>query len=304
MSPKLSGISFVVPAYNESKSVLGTLERLWTALSGLGLPFEIILVNDGSKDDTLAQVATFPHPLSVISHPINIGYGNSLKTGIKAANFEVIGIVDADGTYDIECLPQLVAEMEKGYDLVVAGRPNTSEFDGLSKRLFRWVFKKVLRVLVNKRIDDPNSGFRLFKRDKILQIFPFLCGTFSFTTTMTIFFFNMDWFVSYLSIPYHERTGHSKVKHFRDSILTLLMIVQGITFFNPIKFFFILMALVVVVIFIPAMGLAMLNMHTLSLYYLVFGALLSILIGIGVLGDIVRISIEKLINKDYPQKGR
>lgn len=285
------GLSFVVPIYNESASVVDTLTRLERVLSSLDIPFEILAVNDGSKDNSMEKLQSCGlDSVRVLSHPINIGYGNTLKKGIQNAQYPWVGIVDADGTYNIEGIPELVAEAEKGFDMVVASRSNISDLDRFFKRIFRGLLKFTLKRLVHKRIEDPNSGLRLFRRDLVLPLFPFLCGTFSFTTSLTIFFFKLDYLVGYLPMTYAVREGKSKVNHLRDSFITLWMISQGITFFSPLKAFMLLGFGFAFAVCIPSMFLALLKMHTLSLYLMIFGSVFLILIAVGVIGDIIRIS--------------
>src|SRR3989339_576763 len=101
----LPRISFVIPAYNEAGGILETLQRITKTLSALPNQTEVIVVNDGSRDETAALVSAFGQGVKLISHPINIGYGNALKTGIRAAQYEYVGITDADGTYEVEDIP-------------------------------------------------------------------------------------------------------------------------------------------------------------------------------------------------------
>jgi glycosyltransferase involved in cell wall biosynthesis len=283
------GLSFIVPAYNEADSVTETLTRLRETLQKTDKPFEIILVNDGSDDETLMKAKKF-HDVMIISHPINIGYGNAIKSGLKAARYDWIGITDADGTYPIEVLPAFISEMEKGFDMVVGSRSNISDIDRTGKKFFRWIYKKTISLMIAKNIKDPNSGFRLLKRDMALTLYPFLCGTFSFTTSLTIIASGLHFFIQYIPITYSERYGVSKVRHVGDSIKTIQYIIQGITFFNPIKFFMFLAIFMVLIVCIPAMFIALFNMHTLSLYYMIFGTAVTLLIALGVVGDIIRVS--------------
>jgi glycosyltransferase involved in cell wall biosynthesis len=292
MTQAQQGLSYIIPAYNEEKSIEDTVRRLRTTLAQIDIPSEIIVVNDGSRDKT-KELAQSCNGVRVISHPINIGYGNSLKTGIKHASFEWVGIVDADGSYPIEDIPLLVQAMQEGYDMVVGVRSNINDLDSYGKRVFRGLFKKLVCLLNDSRIEDPNSGLRIFRRDVAIRLFPFLCGTFSFTTSITILTSGLYYFIKYIPIQYSVRTGHSKVRHFRDSLRTFLYIIQGVIFFNPIKFFIILAISMIVLVCFPAMVIAMMRHPTLSLYYMIFGTAVALMIGMGGLGDIIRIAAER-----------
>lgn len=290
------GISYIVPAYNEESGIGDTIKQLHNTLTTLDIPYEIIVVNDGSQDKT-REIAQRCGDIVLINHPVNIGYGNSLKSGIQRARYDWIGIIDADGSYPIEEIPNLVKEMLNGFDMVIGSRKNTAKVDRFIKKFSRWVFKKMIKVIIKDSIEDANSGFRIFKRDLAVNFFPFLCGTFSFTTSLTILAMGKSCFIKHIPVQYNSRKGKSKVMHGRDSMRTIKYIIQGITFFDPIKFFMILSIFMIFIVCIPAMTLALFRMHTLSLYYMIFGAVVTLLLAVGVLGDIIRISSSQ---KEWP----
>ncbi|MBF0466915.1 MAG: glycosyltransferase family 2 protein [Nitrospirae bacterium] len=292
MQREKHGLSFIVPIYNEESGIIGTYNRLYETLGTLDMPWEIILVDDGSKDNTSELIKNLNEAV-IIRHPVNIGYGNALKTGIKHAQYNWIGTVDADGTYPIEAIPELLREMGNGFDMVIASRLNTAMIDTAIKRIFRFIFKLLVNGIFRNEIEDPNSGLRIFTKSLVSVFLPFLCGTFSFTTSLTLLAVGMSYFVKYVPVQYCCRQGTSKVRHIRDSIKTLQYIIQGITFYNPIKFFLLLSLAMIVLVCIPAMAIAMLRMLTLSLYYMIFGTAVTLLIGLGVLGDIIRISAQQ-----------
>jgi polyisoprenyl-phosphate glycosyltransferase len=289
------GLSYIIPAYNEEDGIVATVERLRSVLAGLAIPYEIIVVNDGSRDATRARAEALPG-VRVISHPINTGYGSAIKTGIIASRYEWIGIVDADGTYDIEQLPRLVEKMGEGFDMAVAARANVLEHDRLLKRLFRSWLTAFLNLLISARIVDPNSGFRLFTKSMARTFFPFLCNTFSFTTSITIFALGEGYFVSYVPMEYGRRTGKSKVC-FRDALRMAQLILQGITFFNPVKFYLMIGALWLVGCALPSMLMAAGGWQTAGLFYFFSGGIVTMVTGLGVLGDIIRISTITRVHK-------
>lgn len=283
------GLSYIVPAFNEEGAIVATVERLRVVLAGLGLPYEIIIVDDGSRDRTREQVESLGF-VRVVRHAVNIGYGSAIKSGIKAAKHDWIGIVDADGTYDIESLPRLVEKMREGYDMVVGARANVSELDSLAKKFFRQTLIGFLNLVVAGRIEDPNSGFRIFTKEMALFFFPFLCHTFSFTTSLTVFAFGERFFVSYVSVNYGSRTGKSKVHHFRDSLRMIQLVLQGITFFNPVKFYLMLSIALIAGVLAPSLVILAAGFASFAAYWFATGAIVCLLVGLGVLGDIVRIS--------------
>lgn len=296
------GLSILIPAYNEQGGIRRTLEELLQVLGSLNRPFEIIVINDGSRDDTIAQ-ATMPG-VRVISHPTNVGYGNALKTGIINARHDWVGIIDADGTYPCEDLGRLLEQMDKGFNMVIGERVNIHEHDKPFKRLMRRIYKASIRSLAGNNIRDANSGFRIFEKRVALEFLDFLCGTFSFTTGLTILAFEKPYFVGYVPIEYRDRVGKSHVRHVRDSIRTIQLIVQGITYYNPLKFFVLLTLAMVIFVGFPAMCMALLHMFTLSSYYMIFGCTASILLGLGLLGDIVRVTGGKIQACINPNKSK
>lgn len=297
------GLSFVIPAYNEEGAIVETLERLKVALEKTKHDHEIIVVNDGSRDATKEHAAKIKG-IKVISHPINTGYGSAIKTGVANAQYEWIGIVDADGTYEIENLHLLVEKMEGGFEMAIAERGNVLQTDKLLKRMFRKTLLKFIGIWVSGKIKDPNSGFRIFTRSFVMSFYPFLCDTFSFTTSSTIFAIGEGYFVSYVPMNYSKRVGKSKVSHVRDSFRMIQLILQGITFFNPLKFFIMLILAMLLSVDIPAFVLMQIGYDSLAFYYVLAGTISFLLFGIGVLADITRISSTMNIRKMHSITGR
>ncbi len=286
----VNGLSYIVPAYNEEGAITSTIERLQAVLPGLGIPYEIIVVNDGSVDATRLRAEQCGSDVQVISHPVNIGYGSAIKTGIRASRYNWIGIVDADGTYPIENLPKLIEKMNQGFDMAVAARENVLATDRPVKRCLRWLMIALLNLIIGARVEDPNSGFRVFTRRLAFTFYPFLCNTFSFTTSMTVFALGERFFVAYVPLHYAVRTGRSKVRHFRDSLRMMQLIFQGITFFNPVKAYLMIILGLALGFLVPAVVLSRLGFDLAAVLWFAFGAVATILFGLGVLADIVRIA--------------
>lgn len=290
MSGDTKGISYIVPVYNEAGAVRQTLERLNAVLGGIGLPYEIIAVNDGSRDDS-ARIAAEVDNVRVISHPVNSGYGSALKTGIRQARYDWVGIVDADGTYPIEELPRLVEKMDQGFDMAVARRSNVFEHDSFLKQVFRKTFIAVVSLLLDRHVEDPNSGFRLFRRAIAVAFMPFLCNAFSFTTSITVFTFGAGRFISYVPVEYSKREGRSKVRHLRDSVRTAQLVLQGIMYYNPVKFSILASVLFIVSGVIPSALLHAAGCSTAGWVVFWSVAVVLILVSLGLLFDILRISV-------------
>lgn len=221
----------LVPALNEEQGIADVIRRLST----LQPKPEIIVIDDGSSDTTgdLARSAG----AKVIVHPMSGGYGRSLKDGILAAGNDVIVITDADGTYPIERIPDLLKEFDKGHDMVVGARQGKHYRGTFLKMPARLVFKWLVEFTTGRRIPDINSGLRVFRKSTMLPYMNDLCSGFSFTTTITLIYCLTGKFIQYLPIDYAKRSGSSKVRIVRDSIRTLQYITEVIALYNPLKLF-------------------------------------------------------------------
>lgn len=232
----MASISVVIPAYNEQNAIANTVASVRRAFETTNHEYEIIVVDDGSADRTLELAREAG--ATVIAHPKNAGYGNSLLTGIRNAKHPWIGITDADGTYPIEELPSMLDEADRReLDMLVGARQGKHYRGSPIKALARWGFKFLSEFTVGQRIPDINSGLRVMRRDMVLRFAPILSGGFSFTTTITIIAFLTHHFVDYRPVAYHPRVDTSHVRYVRDTLRTAQIIVMTILFFNPIKLF-------------------------------------------------------------------
>jgi glycosyltransferase involved in cell wall biosynthesis len=287
-----SALSLVIPAYNEEAGIGPVLDQALDILGGLGIEFEIIVVDDCSTDST-AAIAT-SKTCRVITNLQNSGYGYSLVRGIRAARYPSIAICDADGSYPIGALPQLVEEHRRGMAMVVGQRQGAQYIGSMRMRMLRWLFRAFTEFVAGRSIPDVNSGFRVFDRQAVLPLFPHISYGFSFTTSITLLFMMRALPVSYIPIEYHQRRGASKVRYWRDSLRALQIIASITARLNPIKLF-LFAAVVNVLIMLPILGL-------LSLFGGVVGATTlvletsAILVGLG-------LAVEALIDKSPFEQG-
>lgn len=224
-------INILIPIYNEQSVVLDTIERIKKVMPDS----EIIAINDGSDDNTLKILKTINN-IKIINHPYNLGYGASLKDGIKMATGKWIVITDADGTYPIEDIPKLV-KYSDSYDMVVGARTGDKVHIPFFRRPAKWIIKVLASFLVGKKIPDINSGLRVFNKEKALEFMNLYPSGFSFTTTITLSFFTNDYTIKYIPINYFKRTGKSTIHPLKDFTGFIALIFRIIIFFKPIKFF-------------------------------------------------------------------
>lgn len=231
------GLSVVIPALNEEGGIGATLDAVLAVTARLDMPTEVIVVNDGSADRT-AEIAA-DKGVVVIHHPIRSGYGHSLKTGIRAARYETIAITDADGTYPIEDIPDLVASAER-FDLVIGSRTGPHYRKHLWSSPMRTTFLLLTNFVTGEWINDPNSGLRVFHRRDMLPILDRLPSAFSFTTTQTLIMTLEHKFVLHRPIDYRARIGRSKVRPLRDALRVGQTLVEMMLRYNPLKLFLLL----------------------------------------------------------------
>lgn len=231
------GVSLVLPAYNEEGAVGSVVAEFREELATVGLPFEILVVDDGSSDRT-AQVAA-EAGADIISSPQNLGYGLALRRGIIAAKYPYVLICDADGTYP----PSAVADLTRlagNFDMVVAARTGR-QFRGRGVRaLARTGLRVFSSFVVGRRIPDVNSGFRIFRKNACLSYFGILSPGFSFTTGLTLAMISDAQAVAFIPVKYGVRVGSSKVRFVRDTLRITQVLIQAIVRHNPVKLFAVL----------------------------------------------------------------
>ncbi|HZQ09193.1 MAG TPA: glycosyltransferase family 2 protein [Anaerolineae bacterium] len=226
-------ISVIVPAYNEENAIRQQIQAVEQALGASDIPHEIIVIDDGSRDRT-ADEALLTNA-RVLRHLENRGYGASIKTGIDAARYDTIVIMDADGTYPPDQIPALVAALDTA-DMVVGARTGNEVHVPFLRRPGKWILRALAVQIAGKPIPDLNSGLRAFRRECVKQYFPILSNRFSFTTTVTLALLADDYRVVYLPINYHRRIGKSKIapRHFMDFLMLVLRMAM---LFQPMKIF-------------------------------------------------------------------
>lgn len=278
-------ISVVIPALNEADAIESTVQSLRSVLSKMEIgDFEIVIVDDGSVDSTYEKAMRTG--ATVVRHPHNIGYGRSLKDGIKAARHDCIAIVDADLTYPIEEIPTLYAAYQQGFDMVVGARTGIHYSESILKAPLRTLLQWLVEFTAGRTVPDVNSGLRIFSKTAVSEHFDHLCDTFSFTTSMTLAYMMTGRFVKYIPITYNARLGHSKVKLIRDSLRTLQYITQAMVYYNPLKIFVLLSLCCLVVSGIAPVAGAF---SQVSLLVSMAAALQAILMfGMGLMGSLLR----------------
>jgi glycosyltransferase involved in cell wall biosynthesis len=233
-----AGLSVIVPCYNEEDGVVKGLETLIEITRGLGVPVEIIAVDDGSTDSTLAHLRTFEDRVRILRNGRNMGYGAALKHGLRKARFSRIAIIDADGTYPAEALPRLFElAMTEDADMVVGARTGEKVAVSQVRKPAKWFLGKLANFVAGQSIPDINSGLRVFRRDAAMQVYPLYPDGFSFTTTITLAMLTNGFDVRYVPINYEKRIGKSKIHPIREPINFIILITRISLYFSPLKLF-------------------------------------------------------------------
>ena len=223
--------SIILPARNEGIS----LEALLPAIIQYAPTAEIIVVNDGSTDDTVGICQA--HQIKTVSHPYNMGNGAAIKSGARAAKGEILLFMDADGQHKPEDIPRLLEKLTDGYDMVVGARTRNSQAN-MHRAAANGFYNRFASWMVGQKIADLTSGFRAVKADKFRQFLYLLPNGFSYPTTITMSFFRAGYGVAYIPIHAPKRIGKSHMRIIRDGVRFLLIIFKIGTLYSPLKLFF------------------------------------------------------------------
>jgi len=248
-----SGVTIVVPAFDEERGIEGVVQRL-LALE-LGRPTELVVVDDGSRDGTAAKLdalAAREPRIRALRHPRNLGYGAALKTGIARAMHDIVVITDADGTYPEDRIVDLLAAVDDGADMAVGARTGADVHIPLIRKPAKAVLRWIAAYLASTPIPDLNSGMRAMRKDLVLRYKSVLPQGFSFTTTITLASLTNGHRVDYVPIDYAAREGRSKIKPIRDTLGFLALILRTVLYFNPLRIFY-PVALVVGLVFLVSL---------------------------------------------------
>lgn len=224
-------ISVLIPAYNEEESIQDTVKRVKKTLP----ESEVIVINDGSTDRT-GKILEKIEGIKVITNYYNLGYGASLKKGLREASGEWVAITDADGTYPIEDLPKLLKSVPS-VDMAVGSRTGKNVHIPFFRKPAKWMIGVLANFMSGKKIPDLNSGLRVFSKQKALEFIKLYPSGFSFTTTITLAFLTNDYTIEYLPIDYFKRKGKSTISPIKDFVGFITLIFRIILNFKPLKFF-------------------------------------------------------------------
>jgi glycosyltransferase involved in cell wall biosynthesis len=223
-------VSVIIPAFNEAEN-LGLVIRRITELYP---EFEIIVVNDGSTDET-ASVARDSGAI-VYSHPYNIGNGAAIKSGIRIASGDILVLMDGDGQHLPEDIEALVDPFPD-YDMVV-GQRDKGHHASWGRALGNRIFNRFASYVAKFQVLDLTSGFRAIKADLARNLVYLLPNTYSYPTTMTLGVLRSGKSVKYVAIQAEARKkGKSNIKLGRDGIRFFMIILKICALYSPLRIF-------------------------------------------------------------------
>ncbi|KWS06712.1 Glycosyltransferase involved in cell wall biogenesis [Lysobacter capsici AZ78] len=224
-------VSIVLPAKNESEGLRRTLPALRQAFPSA----EVIVVDDGSTDDTAAIAAELG--ARVLSSPYSMGNGAAIKRGARAASGEVIVFMDADGQHDPAHISLLLERLDHGYDMAVGAR-NSGGQASVGRGAANALYNRLASWMTGHKVQDLTSGFRAVRAAKFREFLHLLPNGFSYPTTSTMAFFRSAYPVTYVPIEVSRRVGtNSHIRPLRDGVRFLLIIFKIATLYSPLKLF-------------------------------------------------------------------
>ena len=229
-------ISIIIPMYNEAEAIGADLDTIIQTMSSSDVPWEIIVVDDGSTDAS-AEIARQREGVRLIQHPYNHGTGAARTTGLQHARGDVIVMTDGDGTYPNQDIPRLLAHIDK-CDMVIGAR----RMEAGNLKWLRSPTKLFIRLLASYltgvRIPDVNSGLRAFKKSVAERFLDILPTTHSWVGTQTVAFLSEGYAVKFVPIEYYKRKGRKSSFHpISDTYNYISLVVRTIMYFNPLKVF-------------------------------------------------------------------
>jgi len=223
-------LSIVIPAKNES----ATIGKVVAAAREAWPDAEVIVVNDGSTDDTGDVAASAG--ARVVSHPESLGNGAAVKAGARVAAGDIIAFMDGDGQHDPRELAALLEKLDEGYDMAVGARDSGSHAN-VGRLFANGLYNGIASLLTGRRIPDLTSGFRVARAKLFKEFLYLLPNGFSYPTTITMAFMRSGYPVTFEPITAAKRVGKSHIRPIHDGVRFFAIIFKIATLYSPLKIF-------------------------------------------------------------------
>ena len=231
-----SRLSVIIPAKNEAAiigDVVASVKKLYPGA-------EVIVVNDGSDDETAARAEDCG--AAVVTHPVSLGNGAAIKTGARAASGDIFVMMDGDGQHRAEDISSLVSQLDEGFDMAIGAR-DAGSHAGIGRLAANGLYNVFASIISGHQIPDLTSGFRAVRAGLFRNFLYLLPNGFSYPTTITMAFLRSGFPIKFVPIKADERTGESHIRPIRDGLRFLVIIFKIATLYAPLK------------VFLPASGL-------------------------------------------------
>ncbi len=223
-------VSIIIPAHDEAQ----TIGDLILKIRALYPDFEIIVIDDGSTDDTSAVARDAG--ATVYSHPYNIGNGAAIKSGIRIASSNILVFMDGDSQHDPEDIEKLLEHFPE-FDMVVGAR-SKGNHASLGRTFGNTAYNWLASYVAKFRVEDLTSGFRAVKADIAHNLLYLLPSTYSYPTTLTLSVLRNGRTVKYVPIKAKmRRSGKSGISMFRDGVRFFMIIIKICTLYSPFRIF-------------------------------------------------------------------
>lgn len=224
-------LSIVIPAKNEAPA----LATLLPAIRRLHPDAELIVVDDGSTDDTAAIAGA--HASVVVRHQHSMGNGAAIKSGARRATGEILVTMDADGQHRPEDIAVLVAPIAASQSDMMVGARSAEGHAGVHRFAANTLYNWLASWMANYPIADLTSGMRACRRELFMRFLYLFPNGFSYPTTVTMAFLRSGFRVGYHPIPVQQRIGKSHIRPLRDGMRFLLIIFKIGSLYSPLKLF-------------------------------------------------------------------
>jgi dolichol-phosphate mannosyltransferase len=207
----MSHLSLVLPAFNEAEGIVEAIAEAHGSLAELGYSFEILVVDDGSSDETAERVAALARVLPAVRllrHERNLGYGAALRTGFEAASFDLVAFTDADCQFHLDDIEHLV-ELADEHPVVVGRRVDRQ--DPWRRRFLSRGYNWLARRFLGTEVRDVDCALKVFRKEVLAYLLPESAGFFV-NTEMLCRARQFGWSIGEVGVRHRaRRKGVSKV---------------------------------------------------------------------------------------------
>jgi glycosyltransferase involved in cell wall biosynthesis len=231
----MSSLTIVIPCYNEEKALPVVVPALMQFAEKNAL--KVIIVNDGSKDNSkniLDDFAAQYGSLTVCHHKVNRGYGGAIKTGITAADTDLVITIDADGQHNLDdVLAMQVALKNAEADMVIGARGSGGS--SLFRNTGKWIIRRISRILIPNKISDLNSGIKIYRRELAMKYIALCPDGMAFSDVIALIFINQKHLVTETKVNIGNRVAGQSTIGIGTAFDTVREILNILMLFNPMR---------------------------------------------------------------------